>query len=111
VSYYSNNFDQEQRGICNKYNTEYLPAENNLKLGISNNVKDGIIPINGLRLYPEEGTSGWFIRAGKELSEDLDFLIPLHIEHIDEWAKSKKISWLGSWLEVFNCWRLCRCLV
>lgn len=88
------NTDKGQRGICEKYGAEYFPTGDNLKLGISNNVKEGIIPINGLRLYPEEGTSGWFIWAGEEFSEDPDFFVPLHIEHIDEWALDIK-KYLG----------------
>lgn len=88
------NAEREQRKICNKYVAEYFPAENNLKLGIANNVIEGIVPINGLRLYPEDGTSGWFIWAGEEFSEDPDFFVPLHIEHIDEWAPNIK-KYLG----------------
>lgn len=84
------NIEREQRRICNQYGANYFPAEDNLKLGISLNVKEGIIPINGLHLYPEKGTSGWFIWAGEEFSEDPDFFVPLHIEHIDDWVPNVK---------------------
>ena len=86
--------EREQRGICRKYGAEYFAATDKLKLGISKNVKESIIPINGLRLYPEEGTSGWFIWAGEEFSVSPDFFVPLHIEHIDEWVPNIK-KYLG----------------
>ncbi|NRD79726.1 hypothetical protein HPT25_20420 [Bacillus sp. BRMEA1] len=88
------NVEREQIKICNKYGAEYFPAENNLKLGVATNVKEGKVPINGLRLYSEEGTSGWFIWAGEEFSEDPDFFVPLHIAHIDEWDPNIK-KYLG----------------
>ncbi|RSD27810.1 immunity protein Imm33 domain-containing protein [Mesobacillus subterraneus] len=88
------NTEKEQKVICRKYGAEFFAAEDRLKLGISKNVKEGMLPINGLRLYPEEGTSGWFIWGGKEFSEDPDFFVPLHIEHIEEWVPNIK-KYLG----------------
>ncbi|WP_316568752.1 hypothetical protein [Neobacillus sp. YIM B06451] len=80
--------------ICEKYGAKFFAAADKLKLGISKKVKEGVFPINGLRLFPEEGTSGWFIRAGDEFSQDPDFFVPLHIEHIDEWVPNIK-KYLG----------------
>jgi hypothetical protein len=76
----------EQKAICKKYNADFLPADNSTKLGIANNVKQGLIPINGLRLYPEEGTSGWFLWAGEEMSQDPNFFVPIHVKHIEDWV-------------------------
>ena len=39
-----------------------------------------------MRHEPEEGTTGWFIWAGEELSDDPDFFVPLHVEHLAEWS-------------------------
>ena len=52
---------------------------------LSLNVKKGMLPVNGLRHWPEGDTSGWYIWAG-EYSEDPDFFKPLHIEHLMEWC-------------------------
>lgn len=76
-----------QEKLCQKYGADFLEAPNNLKLGISENVKSNIKPINGLRIYPEGDTTGWYIWAGEELSTDPDFFAPLHVEHIDEWVQ------------------------
>lgn len=45
---------KQHRQLCEKYRAAYNPADDNLKLGISNNVKQGLLPINDLRLHPEE---------------------------------------------------------
>lgn len=78
--------DKEQIEICNKYSAKYIPSSNNFKVGISKNIRDGIMPINGLR-HPIEGdTTGWYIWAGEEYSDDPDFFIPLHVEHLKDWC-------------------------
>lgn len=78
-------FNKEQKAICTKYNVPFFEAPAHLKVGIARNVKEGLQPINGLRLLPEGDTSGWYIWAGEELSDDLDFFVPLHIEHLSDW--------------------------
>ncbi len=42
--------------------------------------------MNGLRHQPEQGTTGWFIWAGEDLSDDPDFFVPLHAKHLAEWC-------------------------
>lgn len=43
-------------------------------------------PLNGLR-HPQEGdTSGWYLWAGTDLSDEPDFFVPLHVEHLEEWC-------------------------
>lgn len=85
---------KEQMSICNKYKAEYVESTNELKLGIAQNVKDGITPINGLRMPIENGTTGWYIWAGEEMGTEEDFFLPLHVQHIDEWAPEIK-KYLG----------------
>ncbi len=41
-----------QRSLCKKYNTPYYPALEGTRLGITLNIKENIIPINGLRHPP-----------------------------------------------------------
>ena len=75
----------EQRQICQKYSADYVPAPSGLKVGIAESVGAGVLPINGLRHNPDDGTSGWFIWAGEEYSDAQDFFKPLHIEHLNDW--------------------------
>jgi hypothetical protein len=75
-----------QRRICEKYEVHPSPAPAGLKVGIARNVREGLLPINGLRHRPEGDTTGWYIWAGGEPSNDPDFFEPLHVEHLTEWC-------------------------
>lgn len=83
-----------QRETCEKYGAEFCPAPPSEKLGIAENVRGGVLPINGLRHPPVGDTSGWYVWAGEELSADADFFKPLHIEHLEEWCPRIK-KYLG----------------
>lgn len=85
---------QEQKDVCNRYDAPFMEAPANLKVGIAPNVKEGIYPINGMRHIPEGDTTGWYIWAGEEFSEDADFFVPLHAEHLEEWCPDI-IKYLG----------------
>ena len=76
----------EQRAVCEKFRTECVPSREDYKVGIAANVKDGILPINGLRHTPEGETTGWYIWAGEEFSTDPDFFSPLHVKHVSDWC-------------------------
>lgn len=77
---------KEQIAICQKYGVTFCESPSYLKVGISRNVKEGARPINGLR-HPIDGeTTGWYIWGGEEFSEDPDFFVPLHVEHLGEWC-------------------------
>ena len=58
--------------------------ERNLKLGISADFFLGKLPLNGLRHLPEDGTCGWFLWAGQELSSSPGFFQPMHVKHLFE---------------------------
>lgn len=75
-----------QRSICLRFGANYFACDPTLKVGISQNVRDGVRPLNALRIRPEGDTSGWFIWAGNELSDAPDFFVPLHASHLDAWA-------------------------
>jgi len=51
-------YDQLQILTCKRYGVNYYPSPLNLKVGISLNIKEGIMPINGLRHTPEMDTTG-----------------------------------------------------
>ncbi|MBB5649187.1 hypothetical protein [Pedobacter cryoconitis] len=79
-------YKKERKIICEKYGSPLIDSPEDLKVGISRNVRDGIWPINGLR-HPLEGdTTGWYIWAGEEFSTDPDFFVPLHVKHLNEWC-------------------------
>ena len=41
-------------------------------------------PLNGLRHPPENGTCGWYLWGGEEMSEEADFFQPVHVGHMAE---------------------------
>ncbi len=63
-----------------------VPSPENQKVGIALNVRTALRPIHGVRCLPENGTTGWYIWAGGEMSEDLDFFKPLHVGHLVDWC-------------------------
>lgn len=76
----------KQQAVCSRFSAPYYGCDSSLKVGISRNVRDGVRPLNGLRIRPEGDTSGWYIWAGTEFSEAPDFFVPLHVSHLTEWA-------------------------
>jgi hypothetical protein len=76
---------KQQESLCARYGAALVDCPKGLKVGISQTVRDGEWPINGVRHPPVGDTSGWFIWAG-ELSQDPDFFVPLHVDHLNEWC-------------------------
>jgi hypothetical protein len=74
--------EAEQRQLCERLGVAFTPSPPQLKLGIAENARNGVLPINGLRHSPETGTTGWYIWAGDEFSEADDFFKPLHVSHL-----------------------------
>jgi hypothetical protein len=83
-----------QKSICKKYKATYFESPDSLKVGISKNIKTGILPINGLRHPPQGDTTGWYIWAGEEWSNEPNFFVPLHVKHLNEWCP-EIIKFLG----------------
>lgn len=84
----------QQRKMCERYGVQYLPAPLDRIVGIARNVREGTLPIHGLR-HPAVGdTTGWYIWAGGEPSEDPGFFVPLHVEHLETWCPAA-IRFLG----------------
>lgn len=75
-----------QVAICAKFSAIPHPPHQDMKVGISKNVRDGALPLNGLRHAPNGDAAGWYIWAGDELSQEEDFFVPLHIEHLETWC-------------------------
>ena len=74
-----------QADVCHRFGVDPVPLEPSAKVGVSQSVRDGSTPLNGLRHSPSADTSGWFLWAGGEISESPDFFVPLHSEHLAEW--------------------------
>jgi hypothetical protein len=77
---------EKQRTICERYGAPWLESPENLKVGVAANVRTGLRPLNGFRHAPEADTTGWYIWAGEELSENADFFVPLHVGHLSDWC-------------------------
>lgn len=75
-----------QQALCKKYGVAPFPAADDHKVGISQTVREGKLPINGMRIPPTADTTGWYIWAGEELSQDPDFFVPLHVAHLEDWC-------------------------
>ncbi|AUX48096.1 hypothetical protein SOCE26_096260 [Sorangium cellulosum] len=82
------NTQEEQRRVCERFGAAFVASPDSLKVGISPNVREGIVPLNGLRHIPEEDTTGWYIWAGEDLSQEPDFFQPLHVAHLIDWCPS-----------------------
>jgi hypothetical protein len=77
---------ESQRAVCAKYKTECLPCDLQDKVGIAENVKSDALPLNGVRIAPGTGeTTGWYIWRG-DWSDDPDFFIPVHAQHLLEFC-------------------------
>ena len=75
---------QAQLAVCRKFGSPHVAAREDLMVGISLTVRDGLLPINGLRHPLVANTTGWFIWAGEELSDAPGFLKPSHVSHLPE---------------------------
>jgi hypothetical protein len=85
--------------LCSKDGAEFLDAEPDLTVGIALNVREGLLPVNGLRIKPEGTATGWFIWGGEIVSYADDFYKPLHTRHIAEWTPliSKYLGLAPGW--------------
>lgn len=72
-----------QRDVCVRVNAEYQASPPELKVGIAIETLD-LLPLNGLRHPPADGTTGWFIWGGERFSTDPQFFVPLHVAQLSE---------------------------
>jgi len=75
---------KREQTACEWQGVEPVKPEAGSKLGIAIETI-GKTPINGLRHKEENGTNGWYIWCGEEISDDADFFSPLHIELVSEY--------------------------
>jgi hypothetical protein len=73
-----------QKEVCEKFKADFIPCSEAEKFGLAIETL-GKFPVNGLRHKSENGTCGWYIWCGEELSQETDFFKPLHVSHIKEY--------------------------
>jgi hypothetical protein len=76
--------ERVQKKLCEKLKLPWVASPHDFRVGVSKNIKEGLMPINGLRHPPEQDTAGWYLWAGEDFSTDLDFWDVQHISHLDE---------------------------
>ncbi len=82
LSIFRATMSNDQRNVCQRFGTEYMPPEASQKVGISlGSLED--VPLHAVRLSPDNGTCGWYIYGG-EYSPDANFYQPLHVAHLIE---------------------------
>jgi len=79
--------------ICTRYGSQFAPPASSDKLGIALATLH-LLPLNALRVVPENGTCGWYIWGGEEISTDVDFFQPLHVAHLRDHCPSL-VPYLG----------------
>ena len=82
----ANEINEKRASLAAKYGFERCAAPDDAKVGIARDIKSGHPPINGVRCLPEKGTTGWYIWAGKTISDDPDSFVPLHVSHLGDWC-------------------------
>lgn len=73
-----------QRELCDRFGVKPVASPPDLKVGAARNIRDSRYPIHGLRHPPQGDTTGWYIWAGDDLSDDPDFFEPVHVGHLAE---------------------------
>jgi hypothetical protein len=82
----TDDLESRQLAVCARFELRPVPAPPAATVGVSRNVRQGVLPLNGLRHQPEGNTSGWYIWAGGEPSSDPNSFVPLHIAHLQAWC-------------------------
>lgn len=77
---------ERREALARVYGYEPVCCPLDGKAGVAQDVRSGLLPVNGVRLVPEAGSTGWFIWAGEQMSDDDDYFEPLHIDHLEVWC-------------------------
>lgn len=77
--------EKKQTAVCTEFGSAFMPPGPDLRVGIALSTL-GKEPLNALRHPPEGAACGWYIWCGEELSDDVDFFQPLHVQHVAEYC-------------------------
>ncbi|WP_420585764.1 immunity protein Imm33 domain-containing protein [Ruegeria sp.] len=69
--------------LCSAFGVQPHCSAPTQKVGISKSALGGELPLNGLRHLETNGTTGWYIWGGTELSDAVDFFLPMHLTHLE----------------------------
>jgi len=75
----------QQESVCSRFGARIVNCFNGSIVGVSRNIREGVVPINGVRVQPNGNTTGWYIWAA-DWSDDPEFFVPLHVDHLAEWC-------------------------
>ncbi len=75
-----------QLAVCEKYHVSPQAVLRHDRLGLALDTL-GLTPINGLRIPPHRGSSGWFIFGGEKASADPHFYEPLCVTHLGKYCE------------------------
>jgi len=73
---------EEQRALCVEHDVTWTATDRQMIVGVADNALTNQLHLNGLRLKQSDGTSGWYLWAGTELSDAPDFFKPRCAEHL-----------------------------
>ena len=73
---------QVQLATCARFGVELFATLPTSKVGIAQDALHGGLPLNALRHSPKGNSSGWYIWAGDEPSQESDYFTPLHAGHL-----------------------------
>jgi hypothetical protein len=79
----SSMYQVRQREFCYSKGVDFCASDPDSKLGMSDNLRKHIIPVNGLRHEPAGETNGWYIWGGNEFLAAENLFQPIHLRHID----------------------------
>ncbi|HEY1216728.1 MAG TPA: hypothetical protein VGE93_24145 [Bryobacteraceae bacterium] len=72
-----------QKQLCTRYQATFTPSHETVNSGFARSTQ-GLLPLNGLRHVPVNGTTGWYLWCGETFSDAPDFFQPVHTLHIYE---------------------------
>jgi len=75
--------ENQQRSVCDQHGAEFLPPVAGTRVDVAVQTLE-LQPLNGLRVLPEGGVCGWYLWAGEEQSDAIDFFQPMCVEHLAE---------------------------
>ena len=83
-----------QRLLCERVGAEPVETLADQKIGVSEGVLDGALPLHGLRHPPSGETAGWYLWTGGEPQADPGFFKPLHVAHLVT-VRPEALQYLG----------------